>query len=270
MNFTVLLPIYQRDDLENMFMEVIESIYKNTLIPSQLIILIDGHLNHSFQMKVENLKNRFGYDLFQPNHKMGLSSILNEGIKLSANEWIVRADGDDINLTNRFEILVKYMQKNYDLIGSHVIEINKSNNKKIIKKLPLNFNEIKNFSKIRNPFNHMSVAFKKSAVMNLNFYPDLYLKEDYGLWIKFISSNKYRVINIPDALVMVSANNDMYIRRGGLKYLKSEFELFKFKNSHHIHNFYEGIFIFFLRTTFLLDPNFIKILTYKAFLRKLY
>lgn len=270
MKFTILLPIYQRKDLEGAFIEVIKSIYGNTLLPDQLIILIDGDLNPSFFKNVNKLKNIHNFEIYYPKLKLGLSKILNKGITLSRNDWIIRADGDDINLSNRFETLTKYMKEDYDLIGSKVIEYNKSKNVKIIKNIPYALTDIKKFSKVRNPFNHMSVAYKKNTLIEVGLYPDLYLKEDYGLWIKILSNKKYKIINLPEALVEVNASDEMYSRRGGLEYLKSELQLFFFKNKYKIHNPYEGIIILFIRTFFLIFPNFLKILIYRIILRKSY
>ena len=39
-DFTVLLPIYQRNDLFDNFSEVLDSIYSNTVKPNDLIVLV--------------------------------------------------------------------------------------------------------------------------------------------------------------------------------------------------------------------------------------
>lgn len=267
MKFTVLLPIYQRQDLENKYESVIESIYSNSYLPDQVIILIDGLLNDGFYKKVFNSKVKFGLEIFEPKKRLGLSEILNQGILLSSNEWIVRADGDDINHKNRFEVLCRYMDKDYHLIGSHVIEFNESSGSKTIKKLPLERKAIKKYLKFRNPINHMSVAFKRSVVLKLGMYPHLYLKEDYGLWIKMIANN-YKCINIPDALVTVTSDENLFKRRGGFNYIKSEFSLLKFKLDHKTGNIFELIPNFLIRVIFISAPNMIKGYIYKFYLRK--
>ena len=264
--FTLLLPIYQRNDLQDRFKLVMESILNNSLQPNQILICIDGALSDDFLQIVNSYKHLNYYEVHQFN-KIGLSMILNHGIELSKNEWIVRADGDDINSLNRFFILSKYMAQNYDLIGSYVIDRDEKNNKDFIKKLPLDFNTIKAYAKYRNPFNHMSVAFKKSTVEKLNGYPHLFLKEDYGLWIKMINNN-CKLINIPDKLVYVNANSDMYSRRGGFQYIKSEIELFKFKIKFNISNSIEAFLILIMRSAFIIFPNIFKIFLYKKFFRK--
>ena len=266
MKFTLLLPVYQRNDLQDRFRSVMESILNNSLQPNQILICIDGTLSDDFLQIVNSYKHINYYEVHQFN-KIGLSMILNHGIELSKNEWIVRADGDDINSLDRFFILSKYMAQNYDLIGSYVIDRDEKNNKDFIKKLPLDFNTIKAYAKYRNPFNHMSVAFKKSTVEELNGYPHLYLKEDYGLWIKMISYN-CKLINIPDKLVYVNANSDMYSRRGGFQYIKSEIELFKFKIKFKISNSIEAFLILIMRSAFIIFPNIFKIFLYKKFFRK--
>lgn len=268
MKFTLLLPIYQRLDLEERFDLVMQSILKNTLQPSQILILIDGQLSKKFDQIVNSYNYLEIYEI-HPFEKIGLSKILNQGINLSKYEWIVRADGDDINSLNRFMILSKYMEKNYDLIGSYVVDRDEKKNKNLTKKLPLDFKSIKLYSKFRNPFNHMSVAYRKSSVQKVNCYPHLFLKEDYGLWIKMIKHN-FKMININEELVYVNANSDMYARRGGYKYIISEIKLSLFKINHKISNPIEAFFILILRIIFLVLPNIFKIFLYKNYLRQKY
>ena len=138
-----------------------DSIYNNSVLPNQVLLLIDGILSDKFLNKINEYKSTKNFDVYMPGKRIGLSEILNEGIKLSKNDWIIRADGDDINLPDRFEILLKSINDDTDLIGSYVNEYNSNTQENLIKKLPVEPYEIKKYLKFRNPFNHMSVAFKK-------------------------------------------------------------------------------------------------------------
>jgi len=245
-----------------------DSIYNNSILPNQVLLLVDGLLNDKFLNKINKYRDTKKFDMYMPGKRIGLSKILNEGIKLSKNDWIIRADGDDINLPSRFEILLKSINDDTDLIGSYVNEYNPLTQENLIKKLPVETHEIKKYIKFRNPFNHMSVAFKKKSVMEVGLYPHLYLKEDYGLWIKLISKD-YNCINISNILVNVSADDNMYKRRSGWDYLVSEFSLYKFKIKFKVTNLFEAQFYLFLRLAFFIIPNFLKIFIYKKVLRKL-
>ena len=55
-------------------------------------------------------------------------------------------------------------------------------------------------------------------------YLDWYCDEDYYLWIR-LALAKYKFANLPDVLVNVRVGKEMYQRRGGWRYFKSEARL---------------------------------------------
>ena len=170
-------------------------------------------------------------------------------------------DGDDICLPNRFERLISNINKNISIIGSYTKEIDEKNNSRI-KKVPLNHSSIKKFIKFRNPFNHNSVAYRVDHVLKVGGYPNLYLKEDYGLWIKLIANN-YQGLNIPEILVEASFDSNSYSRRSGYDYLKSDILLSKMQYNLNMINFFELIYISFIRLLFILTPNRMKKILYR-------
>jgi len=77
--------------------------------------------------------------------------------------------------------------------------------------MPKNNKQIRSFSRFRNPMNHMTTFYKTEAIKFAGGYPNIYLREDYGLWAKLISLNK-NFINIDDFLVCVNGgNNFIYV-----------------------------------------------------------
>lgn len=57
------------------------------------------------------------------------------------------------------------------------------------------------------------------------------LRRSYYLWIRmFLAGRKFK--NLPENLVFVRVNYDSYMRRGGLRYFKSEtaLQLYMYKN----------------------------------------
>jgi len=189
-NCTLLIPIHQRNDIEKKFNKVINSIFKNTFIPKKILIIIDGKIKNKFLLKILKYKKKI--KIVYPKKKLGISKILNLGLSIIKTKWIIRADGDDINHPTRFEEISKYFYKNFDLIGSFMCEIN-SSNEKIIRSVPVDYKSIKKFCKTRNPFNHPTVAFNRNTAVNLGGYPEIDFKEDYGLWVKFISKKKKNI-----------------------------------------------------------------------------
>ena len=96
--------------------------------------------------------------------------------------------------------------------------------------------EIREYIKTRCPFNHMTVMVKKSAVIEAGNYKDLFWNEDYYLWIRMLLSGSV-FGNTGTVLVNVRVGEDMYKRRGGAKYFKSEKYLQDFMRKNKIIGF---------------------------------
>ena len=71
--------------------------------------------------------------------------------------------------------------------------------------------------------------------MNSGNYQDWFWNEDYYLWIRmFLAECKFA--NLPNILVNVRVGKDMYARRGGMRYFKSEVRLQKYMLDNSIIN----------------------------------
>ena len=95
------------------------------------------------------------------------------------------------------------------------------------RRVPCEDAQIKAYMKKRCPFSQMSVMLKKSDVQAVGGYIDWYCEEDYYLWVRMAQAGM-KFANIEDLLVNVRVGLDMYNRRGGLRYFKSEAKLQKY------------------------------------------
>lgn len=258
--FSVLIAIHQRSDIESNFENLINSIYSNTLLPNQVLVLVDGPIKISFKNRIKYIQEKRGFEVYFHRENIGLANILNLGLEKISNNWVIRVDGDDICLPNRFKKLIDSIKPKISIIGSYIKEIDEKKNTRI-KKVPLEQKNISRYLKYRNPFNHPSVAFRVDHVLNVGGYPNFYLKEDYGLWVKMISKG-YRGINIPEVLVETFFNKASYNRRSGIGYLKSDIALTFMQYRLKLINIFEFIFILILRSVIILSPSFIKIFLY--------
>ena len=87
--------------------------------------------------------------------------------------------------------------------------------------VPEHDEDIKEYLKSRAPVNLVTVMLRKSHVMDVGGYLDWYHEEDYYLWIRLVLAG-YKFYNIQENLVNVRVGEEMYQRRGGLRYFKSE------------------------------------------------
>lgn len=203
MEFSVLLPVYYKDKAEYL-QEAIESLLNQTLVPNEILILVDGEIGTDLKEILDLYETRYfgivNVIYFEKNR--GLGRVLNDGVVLAKHNNIARMDSDDISLPNRFERQIQLF-KNDDtlvLLGSNVQEFSHDMGQELKqKKVPLSYDEIIKYSKTRNPFNHMSVMFKKSDIIEVGNYKDMPLFEDYFLWVRVLGSGK-KVMNISEPL----------------------------------------------------------------------
>ena len=266
--FTVLMCTYRKDD-PILLEKAVESVYENTIRPDYFILTIDGPIPKINQLIINKLKEKYPLEINILKENVGLANALNSAISKVKTEWIARADSDDLNSPNRFEKQLIYAQKGFDVIGSNIYEIDYCEFiefPRFIKRMPINNKQIKRFSRFRNPINHMTAFYKTEVVKKAGGYPNIYLREDYGLWAKLISQKKH-LINIEDFLVCVNGGTGLYLRRGGFKNWLGEIKLqiYLFKNK--IQPLHFALILFLLRGLLLLLPKKIIKIFYENFLR---
>lgn len=226
---SVLMSVYKNDKPEWLELSI-ESIINQTLPPSEIILIVDGPVDDQLNNKIEELCNKHKIiKLFRNEQNVGLGITLNKGILECENEIVARMDSDDYSLPTRFEEQFNLMQQNnLDLVGSAVEEfIEDVQNVVSIKNVPTTQTEIVEYAKTRNPFCHPSVMFKKSKVLESGSYIDMHFCEDYYLWVRMIQKG-CKVGNISKPLVKMRVSEDLYARRGGLSYYKSQKQLLKY------------------------------------------
>ena len=264
--FTVLLPILEREDIIRGFPLALKSIFSNTIIPDQVVVTIDGKVSENFKQTILSFEEKYSLDLVWSTEKVGLDRILNMGLQRCKNEIIFRADGDDINLNNRFEIQLPFLINGYDVVGSHVDEYDENGFYLSTRRVPLSSEEIYKKIIYRNPMNHMTVGFKKNVVLEVGGYPELFLKGDYGLWIKLNALRK-KFKNLDYSLVKASTGKRMIKDRGGLKYIFSELLLQKYLLKNKLSNILLASLLFICRSTIFILPYSIRRVMYRLFLR---
>lgn len=205
--------------------EAIESVsIDQSIKPEEIILIKDGLLTLELETIILDLKKRIPFlKVYGYKQNMGLGYALNYGLHKCSNELVFRMDTDDISLPMRFEKQLKYLEKNPDLtiVGSTINEfLHRPNDIIQIRQVPLTPGDIESTKHIRNPFNHMTVLFKKSIILKVGGYIDMPGYEDYYLWMRLLQ--KHKGANINEPLVHARIGNNMIQRRQGIGFLKKE------------------------------------------------
>ena len=139
---------------------------------------------------------------------------------------IARMDSDDYSEYTRFEKQIKAFEENPNLImvGTNILE--KNIEFTALKTVPEITEEIREYSKFRNPFNNPSSMMKKEYILKVGNYRKFRYLEDYDLTMRLIHDNPTKdFLNIQEPLVVMQTDDSSYLRRGGLLYVKTEFFL---------------------------------------------
>ena len=243
MKFSVLTSVYKNEKLEN-FIEAMDSVLSQTLLPDEIILMRDGPVSVEMQNLINKYitgKYAYLFSYFPLDENVGLGNALRIGLEKAKYEYIARMDTDDIAEPNRFEIQVKFMEQNPEIsvCGGQIYEfIGEKNNIVGKREVPLIHEDIGKFIRKRNPFSHMTVMFRKQDVIDVGNYIELHYVEDYYLWCRMFIKG-YKFANLPDVLVYARTDEKMYQRRGGYKYFQSWKSLEKFKLKNGITNMFD-------------------------------
>jgi glycosyltransferase involved in cell wall biosynthesis len=226
--FSVLMSVYFKEKPE-FFDKALESLYNQTVKADEWVIVKDGSIPQALQDVIDKYKNFDDVVIkeIQLEENKGLGIALSIGVPECSYELIARMDSDDISVSNRFELQLAEFEKDpsLDICGGQIVEFEDDVNSPVaIRKVPLTHDEIIKYQKKRSAFNHVSVMFKKSKVLEAGNYKDCPLMEDDMLWVDMILADA-KCMNIDTYLCQVRTNRDMIARRGGLKYFK------KYKNA---------------------------------------
>lgn len=223
--YSVLMSLYVKEDADNFF-TAINSMINQTIPPEEIVLVEDGPLTDALYSVIDEIKYTHPELITSVVHEknQGLGPALQHGLEVSRNEIIARMDTDDISVLDRCEKQLEFMNSHPDvaIVGGQIEEfIDEVTNVVGKREVPTNDSELKEFLKKRCPFNHMTVMFRKSDILEVGNYQEWFWNEDFYLWIRLALFNK-KFANLPEALVMVRTGADMYQRRGGKEYFISE------------------------------------------------
>ncbi|MEG2789542.1 MAG: glycosyltransferase [Romboutsia sp.] len=268
--FSVLLSVYKKENPE--YLKVaLKSILNQTIRPSEIVVVKDGPLTEELECVLNSFyeKNKLIFNVVELKENRGLGVALAKGVENCKFELVARMDTDDICEVDRFEKQLNILQANKDIgiVGSYIKEFDGDIDNIISQRIvPIENKDIKRYARKRNPFNHMTVMYRKQAVLESGNYSEFLWNEDYHLWVRMIQYG-VKCYNIPEFLVYARTGDDMFKRRGGIKYALKDIELQKYFYSIEFIKLNEFIINIISRTTVRLLPNNLRKSIYKKFLR---
>lgn len=234
--FSVCMSVYHGDNAV-FFKEAIDSLYAQTRLPDEIVLVVDGPVGEDIDKVIVDFESQHEtFRVVRLEKNSGHAIARQTGLDAAQYEYIAIMDSDDIAVLNRFEKQMAYIEAHpeVDALGGQIDEfIGEPSNVVGTRIVPQTDAEIKAYLKSRCPMNLVTVMLKKEAVQKAGGYIDWYCEEDYYLWVR-MTEQGMAFANLPDNLVNVRVGEEMYQRRGGMKYFKSEARLQKYMYKHGI------------------------------------
>ena len=256
-NLSVLISIYDGIKI-NLLKKSIESIYKQTVLPKEIILVLDGVQKKEIINYVKNLKkNKFQIKVIKNKKNIGIPGSYNKAIKYCKTELIAIQDSDDFSRKDRFEIQLNYFKKNQNLslVSSAVQE--KYKNRTYIKNALRNNSDVDKIILFRNPINHPTVMLKRNAIIESGMYKNCYRMEDYHLWIRFLYK-KFIFFSIQKPLVNTEIDDSFFKRRTEARIILSELKIQQLLYQLKFNNIFFCVIIFLIKTFYHVLPIFLK------------
>lgn len=237
--YSVCMSCYKNDNAKALYVAV-ESIYNQTVPPDEIILVVDGPVPNMLEEAIREILSKMPIvKVISLEQNMGHAIARQRGLEVAKNNLCAVMDADDISVPDRFEKQLKAFVEHPEVsvVGGLINEfVGKTDNVVGTRIVPELDADIKEYLKSRCPMNLVTVMLKKSDVMAVGGYQDWYCEEDYYLWIRLTLAG-YKFYNIQENLVNVRVGEEMYQRRGGMLYFKSEAKLQKYMYDHKIITF---------------------------------
>lgn len=267
-NLTVVMSVYHGDSPE-LFQKAVDSVLNQTFKPAELIIVADGPVGEKIDEVLMSLSTNGSIRIIRMTKNSGLAASRKLAISEALTEVIAVMDSDDISVKDRFEQQIHELSDGKtDVVGGWIEEFNLCpEDHGLIRKTPLDYDDIYRLGKWRNPINHVTLMFKKSSYDQIGGYSELLANEDWEMVSRMLV-NGLIIRNIPKVLVHVRGGDDMIKRRRTSRQFWGEMKAFRLMYKSNYLGLYCLIMNILIRTMIRIFPQAFTAYLYKNVLRK--
>lgn len=271
--FSIITSVYKNDNPDYVRAALDSMLVNQSIKPDEIVLVQDGPVTFELSRLLLEYKDKYGdiLNVIKLEKNGGLGNALKLGVENAKYGIIARMDSDDICLPDRFEKQIAYIESHpeCDIVGGQMTEfIGETDNIVGRREVPLTNSEIYEFMKSRCALNHVTVMFRKEAVLKAGNYQDWFWNEDYYLWVRMMMVG-CKFANIPDVAVNVRSGADQYARRGGKKYFESEIGIKKLMLENEMISKKDFVINYVERFIIqLLLPNSVRGWVFRTFARK--
>jgi GT2 family glycosyltransferase len=225
--FALLMSTWRGDRPDHLRAAFVSSVHEQTRRPAQVVLVQDGPVEQALETEIEGLVAESPVPVTRVRlaDNVGLGPALDAGLAASDHEIVARMDADDVSLSDRFEKQLPLVEAGADIVGSGLWEFGETVEDVVGRRTPpTDPDEIRRVIRFRDPFNHPTVVYRRSAVLAAGGYTDMALMEDYLLFTRMVAGGAVPA-NLAEPLVHYRVGDGAYARRGGTALLRSELAL---------------------------------------------
>lgn len=221
--YSVLMSVYHKEKPEH-FAACLDSMVNQTFPTDDFVIVCDGPLTPELDAVLEQYTRQYPamFNIVRLPENVGIGNAANIGLQHCKNELVAKMDADDLAVPDRCEKQVKLFRENPELAvcGGFIEEFDQDPAEPFsIRAVPTTNEEIRKFARRRQPFNNMTVMYRRSAVQAVGGYRSFRRSEDYDLYLRLLHGG-YPAENLPDILVKARVDNSAFSRRASVATLR--------------------------------------------------
>ena len=235
--------------------KALESLYQQTWPARRLIVSVDGQLSDQLEEVFNNAP--LPVLILQSPSWQGTGPTLAAGLSACECEWVLRADADDISVSDRAERQLLHLLKypNLAVLGGQLSESSNKKRAVALRRVPLRPQKIKSMLTWRNPINHPTVALNRHKVLLSGSYREVLGFEDWDLWLR-INKQGGTLANLPEVLVRTEVDMDHLGRRHGITYAKREVQFLLRCYRENLMSIWQVAILFLSRLPWRVFPKF--------------
>lgn len=221
--YSALMTVY-RKVVPRHFAESVGCVLAQTLPTDNFVIVCDGPLTPELDEIIEELecRNTGAVDVLRLSENVGTAVATQRGLERCRYNLVMKLDADDLCIPERAEIQIAVFEEDpgLSICGSYMAEfVEGSDEPSQVRTVPLEQDDILVYSRRRNPFNNITIMYKRDDVLAAGGYGTLRRAQDYELYVRMLHRG-YRARNIETVLSSARLDADNLARRATLNNLK--------------------------------------------------
>lgn len=221
--YEVLMPLAPWEE-PSVLAQALDTLVQQQPPAQRLVLSVDGLLPPELRAVVERHWS-LPVELLSGPGSEGVGLVLARGLAACRCELILRADADDLSLTDRAARQLRWMIEHPAVVAASgwIDEFEGTPENVVGRRVVPTGKSVQSWALWRNPINHPAVVLRRSAIVNVGGYRDQPGFEDYDLWLRLLHHfGPDSVDNTPEVIVHARVGSAHLMRRRGFSYLKAE------------------------------------------------